>query len=149
MHGSTGDIVLLGTQTAQLEEIFHELTHKMNVDLGGSGSNLRTPEACLGQSRCEYACYNTQDMLSFSLDAAEKDFLAQQARRSIEAGLAGIAAAETPQPPEGLGGAKSQLRSPLGAFVTLSLNGALRGCIGNIIGRAPLYAVVWDMGVST
>ena len=34
----------------------------MNVDLGGSGSNLRTPEACLGQSRCEYACYNTQDM---------------------------------------------------------------------------------------
>ena len=62
MHGSTGDIVLLGTQTPQLEEIFHELTHKMNVDLGGSGSNLRTPEACLGQSRCEYACYNTQDM---------------------------------------------------------------------------------------
>ena len=61
MHGSTGDIVLLGTQTAQLEEVFHELTHKMNVDLGGSGSNLRTPEACLGQSRCEYACYNTQD----------------------------------------------------------------------------------------
>ena len=84
-------------------------------------------------------------MLSFSLDAAEKDFLAQQARRSIEAGLAGIAAAETPQPPEGLGGAKSLLRSPLGAFVTLSLNGALRGCIGTIIGRAPLYVVVWDM----
>ena len=62
MHGSTGDIVLLGTQTPQLEEVFHDLTHKMNVDLGGSGSNLRTPEACLGQSRCEYACYNTQDM---------------------------------------------------------------------------------------
>ena len=32
------------------------------MDLGGSGSNLRTPEACLGMSRCEYACYNTQDM---------------------------------------------------------------------------------------
>ena len=53
MHGSTGDIVLLGTQTPQLEEVFHDLTHKLNVDLGGSGSNLRTPEACLGQSRCE------------------------------------------------------------------------------------------------
>ena len=62
MHGSTGDIVLLGTQTPQLEEIFYELTHKMNNDLGGSGSNLRTPAACLGQSRCEFACYNTQDM---------------------------------------------------------------------------------------
>ena len=62
MHGSTGDIVLLGTQTPQLEEIFHELTHNLRNDLGGSGSNLRTPAACLGQSRCEYACYNTQDM---------------------------------------------------------------------------------------
>ncbi len=62
MHGSTGDIVFLGTQTPQLEEIFHELTHKLNTDLGGSGSNLRTPEACLGMSRCEYACYDTQRM---------------------------------------------------------------------------------------
>lgn len=62
MHGSTGDIVLLGTQTPQLEEVFWELTHDMNNDLGGSGSNLRTPSACLGMSRCEYACYNTQAM---------------------------------------------------------------------------------------
>ena len=62
MHGTTGDIILLGTQTPQLEEIFFELTHNMNTDLGGSGSNLRTPEACLGQSRCEFACYDTQDI---------------------------------------------------------------------------------------
>ncbi len=60
MHGSTGDIVLLGTQTPQLEEIFYELTHNMNQDLGGSGSNLRTPSDCIGQARCEYACYDTQ-----------------------------------------------------------------------------------------
>ncbi|SDL47167.1 dissimilatory sulfite reductase alpha subunit [Maridesulfovibrio ferrireducens] len=60
MHGSTGDIVLLGTTTPQLEEIFYELTHEADVDLGGSGSNLRTPAACLGKSRCEYACYDTQ-----------------------------------------------------------------------------------------
>ena len=62
LHGTTGDIILLGTQTPQLEEIFFELTHNMNTDLGGSGSNLRTPEACLGQSRCEFACYDTQDI---------------------------------------------------------------------------------------
>jgi len=60
LHGSTGDLVLIGTQTPQLEEIFYELTHNLDVDLGGSGSNLRTPAACLGMSRCEYACYNTQ-----------------------------------------------------------------------------------------
>jgi dissimilatory sulfite reductase alpha subunit len=62
MHGSTGDIILLGTTTPQLEEIFYELTHKFNQDLGGSGSNLRTPADCIGQARCEYACYDTQDL---------------------------------------------------------------------------------------
>jgi len=60
MHGSTGDIILLGTTTPQLEEIFYELTHTYNQDLGGSGSNLRTPADCIGSSRCEYACYDTQ-----------------------------------------------------------------------------------------
>ncbi|NJB69288.1 sulfite reductase alpha subunit [Desulfobaculum xiamenense] len=62
MHGSTGDLVWLGTTTPQLEEIFWTLTHELNTDLGGSGSNLRTPAACLGQSRCEFACYDTQDL---------------------------------------------------------------------------------------
>ncbi|MBF0099581.1 MAG: dissimilatory-type sulfite reductase subunit alpha [Desulfobacterales bacterium] len=60
MHGSTGDIILLGTTTPQLEEIFYELTHNMNQDLGGSGSNLRTPSDCVGEARCEFACYDTQ-----------------------------------------------------------------------------------------
>ncbi len=62
MHGSTGDIILLGTTTPQLEEIFFELTHKMDQDLGGSGSNLRTPADCIGQARCEWSCYDTQDL---------------------------------------------------------------------------------------
>jgi len=63
MHGSTGDIVLLGTTTDQLEPIFYELTHKFGMDLGGSGSNMRTPEGCLGMSRCEWSCINTQDII--------------------------------------------------------------------------------------
>lgn len=62
MHGATGDIVWLGTTTPQLEEIFWTLTHDLNTDLGGSGSNLRTPSSCLGQSRCEFACYDAQDL---------------------------------------------------------------------------------------
>lgn len=62
MHGATGDLVWLGTSTPQLEEIFWTLTHDLNTDLGGSGSNLRTPSCCLGQSRCEFACYDAQDL---------------------------------------------------------------------------------------
>lgn len=60
MHGSTGDIIWIGTTTPQLEEIFFELTHNLNQDLGGSGSNLRTPSDCIGEARCEYSCYDTQ-----------------------------------------------------------------------------------------
>ncbi|HKL82952.1 MAG TPA: dissimilatory-type sulfite reductase subunit alpha [Desulfobacter sp.] len=65
MHGATGDIILLGTTTPQLEEVFWTLTHDLGQDLGGSGSNLRTPADCLGESRCEYSCYDTSALCHF------------------------------------------------------------------------------------
>lgn len=58
MHGSTGDIVFLGASTDVLEDLFTELSSN-NWDLGGSGSDARTPSCCLGPARCEYACYDT------------------------------------------------------------------------------------------
>ena len=57
MHGSTGDIVFLGTTTDELEPIFTELS-EAGFDLGGSGSDVRTPSCCCGQARCEWACYD-------------------------------------------------------------------------------------------
>jgi sulfite reductase alpha subunit len=62
MHGSTGDIILLGTTTDQLEPVFYELTHELGMDLGGSGSNLRTPSCCIGRARCEWSCLDTQEI---------------------------------------------------------------------------------------
>ena len=73
MHGSTGDIVFLGSHTPQLEEIFWELTHNINQDLGGSGGNLRTPSACLGMSRCEYACFDTQALCHHMTNAYQDE----------------------------------------------------------------------------
>jgi sulfite reductase alpha subunit len=61
MHGSTGDCVFLGTVTDELEPIFAELTQN-GWDLGGSGSDVRTPSCCNGPARCEYACYDTMDV---------------------------------------------------------------------------------------
>lgn len=60
MHGSTGDIIFLGTTTDELEPTFKALT-EAGFDLGGSGSDVRTPSCCVGQARCEYACYDTMD----------------------------------------------------------------------------------------
>jgi sulfite reductase alpha subunit len=61
MHGSTGDIILLGTVTDELEPTFKELTDN-GFDLGGSGSDMRTPSCCVGPARCEWACYDTLNL---------------------------------------------------------------------------------------
>ena len=61
MHGSTGDIVLLGCKTDDLEPCFADLT-AAGFDLGGSGSCMRTPSCCLGKARCEWACYDTMKL---------------------------------------------------------------------------------------
>jgi len=61
MHGSTGDIVFLGTKTDELEPTFAALTEN-EFDLGGSGSDVRTPSCCVGQARCEWACYDTMNL---------------------------------------------------------------------------------------
>jgi sulfite reductase alpha subunit len=58
LHGSTGDLILLGTRTEELESTFSELT-EAGFDLGGSGSDIRTPSCCVGPARCEWACYDT------------------------------------------------------------------------------------------
>lgn len=57
-HGSTGDIILLGTKTDRIQATFDELSDA-GFDLGGSGSDLRTPSACVGPARCEFACYDS------------------------------------------------------------------------------------------
>jgi sulfite reductase alpha subunit len=59
MHGSTGDIVFLGTTTEDLQPCFDKLSNEAGFDLGGSGSDMRTPSCCVGPARCEYACYDT------------------------------------------------------------------------------------------
>lgn len=60
-HGSTGDIILLGTKTENLQPAFDEFSDN-GWDLGGSGSSLRTPSCCCGMARCEWACIDTMDI---------------------------------------------------------------------------------------
>ncbi len=43
----------------------------------------------------------------------------------------------------------SRLSAEEGAFVTIHKHGQLRGCIGNIVGRGPLYLLVRDMAIAS
>jgi len=61
-HGSTGDIILLGCTTDELQPTFDDLSDH-GFDLGGSGSDLRTPTGCVGPARCEWACFDTLDFI--------------------------------------------------------------------------------------
>jgi sulfite reductase alpha subunit len=62
MHGATGDIILLGAPTDALQPCFDDLA-EIDFDLGGSGSDMRTPSCCVGPGRCEYACIDTLELL--------------------------------------------------------------------------------------
>ena len=73
MHGSTGDIILLGAKTEGLEPCFADLT-AIGFDLGGSGSDVRTPSCCCGMARCEWACYDTMG-LTYDLTQSFQDEL--------------------------------------------------------------------------
>jgi dissimilatory sulfite reductase alpha subunit len=71
MHGSTGDIILLGTTTDKLEPTFQELANA-GFDLGGSGSAMRTPSCCIGEARCEWACFDSMK-LCYDITMAYQD----------------------------------------------------------------------------
>jgi len=73
-----------------------------------------------------------------NLTKQEQDLLLKIARKSIEAGLAG----GEMSPPEI---ESDTLKKKTGAFVTLKKQGRLRGCIGFIEGRKPLYETVEEM----
>lgn len=62
LHGATGDIILLGAPTEALQPCFDDLA-EIGFDLGGSGSDMRTPSCCVGPGRCEYACIDTLELL--------------------------------------------------------------------------------------
>ncbi|MFH1144972.1 MAG: AmmeMemoRadiSam system protein B [Candidatus Eisenbacteria bacterium] len=74
------------------------------------------------------------------LTEAEQRFLLGLARETLRRALEGAPPAEPVRFPAGV--SEGKLRTPCGAFVTLTREGRLRGCIGSMVGDGPLYAVV-------
>lgn len=75
----------------------------------------------------------------FMLSDDEKSYLKDLVATSIRSELTGEGP-ETPAKPE-----SHKLTKELGAFVTLSIEGRLRGCIGNVQGNGELYKTIWNM----
>lgn len=74
------------------------------------------------------------------MTAEQKRFLLTLARDTIRAALEGKPLPQVEVKDE-------ILAKPCGAFVTLHKDGALRGCIGSLIGEKPLYITVQEMAL--
>jgi AmmeMemoRadiSam system protein B len=81
-------------------------------------------------------------MDEFSLTAEEKKTLLGIARESISAKLK-----ETKPPSVDAAKLTPRLKEPLGAFVTITIDGNLRGCIGRFTSSDPLWEVIGSMAV--
>jgi AmmeMemoRadiSam system protein A len=83
---------------------------------------------------------NTQPIAS-TLDDAARRFLLALARTSIQSRLDGIPLPSREPENEGL-------LERRGAFVTLKIEGRLRGCIGHVVGVVPLWLAVRDNAIA-
>ena len=78
----------------------------------------------------------------FTLTAEERRALLGIAREAVSAKLKGTRPATVPE-----ASITERLRQPLGAFVTITMDGDLRGCIGRFTASDPLYKVVAAMAL--
>jgi sulfite reductase alpha subunit len=64
LHGLTGDILALGFNNEGTRAACEDLMAN-GWDLGGSGAALRSLQCCVGQARCEMACFDTMKTTRF------------------------------------------------------------------------------------
>jgi MEMO1 family protein len=87
---------------------------------------------------------NQKTTVEFSFNEEEKEVLFSIARKSIRSMLYDDKRIVLD---EKLMSAK--LKKPMGAFVTIKINGALRGCIGRFVSTEPLFEVVQASAISS
>ncbi|MBT8450076.1 MAG: dissimilatory-type sulfite reductase subunit alpha, partial [Gammaproteobacteria bacterium] len=57
LHGQSGDIMMQGCSTDNVQPAFDEI-NELGLDMGGAGPALRTSMSCVGHARCEQSCYD-------------------------------------------------------------------------------------------
>jgi len=57
LHGQSGDIMLQGCTTENVQKAFDEV-NELGFDMGGAGPAVRTSMSCVGAARCEQSCYD-------------------------------------------------------------------------------------------
>lgn len=120
-----------------------ELGHNKLVVLKHTNSALVTGKLTKGSWTVGYSsCVIDQEGEKGMLNKEQRKRLLELARKTIEIYLKTGKKLEVSE-------SDPVLNSEMGAFVTLRMRGELKGCIGNIIGRGPLYLTVRDMAIES
>ena len=57
LHGQSGDIMMQGCTTENVQKAWDEI-NMMGLDMGGAGPAVRTSMSCVGSARCEQSCFD-------------------------------------------------------------------------------------------
>ncbi len=57
MHGQSGDLMLQGCTTENIQATFNDI-NDLGFDMGGAGPSVRTSMSCVGHARCEHSCFD-------------------------------------------------------------------------------------------
>jgi AmmeMemoRadiSam system protein B/AmmeMemoRadiSam system protein A len=87
--------------------------------------------------------HDDPEPVNFSLSDSDKEYLLHLARKAIEDYLSSHSYEKIPE-----GTLSGALIEKAGAFVTLTIDGNLRGCIGNFNAEKPLYQTVQEMAIA-
>ena len=66
-HGMSGDVLLLGFDDEGALQACEDLMND-GWDIGGSGAAMRTLQCCVGEARCEMACFDTMKVTKHITD---------------------------------------------------------------------------------
>jgi len=146
LHGATGDMILLGAPSENLQACFDALSGEAGFDLGGSASVLRTPSACVGPARCEFACIDTLDICN-DLTQTYQDYIhrphwAYKFKIKVSGcpndGVAAIARSDMPI----IGTWRDALRIDQDAVREYVDNGF--DIVSEVVSQCPTEALEWD-----
>jgi len=132
--------------TAILYARMRGITHVEVLEHANSGDTSGDKSRVVGYSSVIFYSRllgqpQTQDEAIDALNATQKKELLRIARDSIEKYVRTGKTLDVTT-------TDARLKAVQGAFVTITINGALRGCIGSIIGQEPLYETVRDMAIA-
>ena len=120
-----------------------ELGHNKLVVLKHTNSAYVTGNLNKGSWTVGYSsCVIDQEKEKGMLNTEQRKRLLELARKTIEVHLKTGKRLEVKE-------ADPVFNKEMGAFVTLRLRGELKGCIGNIIGRGPMYLAVRDLAIES